>query len=97
VEEGIFTVTSTINSGPENMPQGSSSTKQDDPPVFVPLPRYSSGMVIKQGIIYLYGGTFEDKDERQITFNDFYCLGGLKSNVFSTFPNIILNLRFQKT
>lgn len=80
VEEGIFTVTSTVVSEPKAstslaLALPPVTTEGETSPVLVPLPRYSSGMAIKQGFLFLYGGIFEDKDERQITFNDFYCIG----------------------
>ncbi|CAB4061492.1 Probable phosphorylase b kinase regulatory subunit beta,Phosphorylase b kinase regulatory subunit beta [Lepeophtheirus salmonis] len=47
------------------------STKSN---VFTPSPRYGSGLVVKQGLLYLYGGVVEDSKSRQITLRDFYTL-----------------------
>uniref|UniRef100_A0A0K2THK8 Kelch domaincontaining protein 4like [Bombus impatiens] n=1 Tax=Lepeophtheirus salmonis TaxID=72036 RepID=A0A0K2THK8_LEPSM len=78
VESGAFTITSTV---------GSSSSQANDSPdnslsenitkksnVFTPSPRYGSGLVVKQGLLYLYGGVVEDSKSRQITLRDFYTL-----------------------
>nr|XP_053641727.1 kelch domain-containing protein 4-like [Cherax quadricarinatus] len=46
----------------------------DAPDVFTPLPRINAGMAIKRGVLYLYGGMFEDGD-KQLTLDDFYTLG----------------------
>lgn len=40
---------------------------------FQPRPRINCGMAIKHGILYLYGGLYEDGD-KQITLQDFYAL-----------------------
>lgn len=42
--------------------------------LFVPHQRRSSYLVFHKGYLYLYGGKFEDKNEREFTFNDMYCL-----------------------
>ena len=39
-----------------------------------PSPRFGSAMVLRQSILYLFGGMFEDEEDRQLTFNDFYSL-----------------------
>ena len=77
VEEGIFTVTSTVSSASAaaSGPGSSRSASGSAAAVFVPTPRYGSGLAVNKGLLYLYGGVFEDKDERQITFNDFYFIG----------------------
>lgn len=41
--------------------------------VFQPNPRMNAHLVIKHGILYLYGGLYEDGD-RQLTLSDFYSL-----------------------
>lgn len=41
---------------------------------FTPPPRMNAGMVVKNNLLYLYGGIIEDCD-RQYTLNDFYSLG----------------------
>lgn len=45
--------------------------KQD---VFMPHPRRSSYIQYHKGILYLYGGKFEDADDKEITLNDMYSL-----------------------
>lgn len=41
---------------------------------FSPLPRINAGMVVKNNLLYLYGGILENLD-RQYTLSDFYSLG----------------------
>lgn len=40
---------------------------------FLPNPRMNANLVVKHGILYLYGGLCEDGD-RQLTLSDFYSL-----------------------
>ena len=97
MEEGIFTVTSTVASkakAASNLASSSSSGAAAAPSVMVPSPRYGSGIVVKQGILYLYGGVFEDKDDRQITFNDFYCIGTISANSLNCVTEINYNILF---
>ena len=47
---------------------------QNAPNVLLPHPRRSSYIQFHKGTIYLYGGKFEDKDDKEITFNDMYAL-----------------------
>lgn len=42
-------------------------------PAFLPNPRMNANLVVKHGILYLYGGLCEDGD-RQLTLSDFYSL-----------------------
>jgi hypothetical protein len=42
--------------------------------VFLPHPRRSSFLQFHKGILYLYGGKFEDKDDKELTLNDLYSL-----------------------
>lgn len=51
---------------------GTQQKRVDD--IFVPSPRINPGLVVKHGVLYLFGGMFEDGD-RQYTLNDFYKLG----------------------
>jgi phosphopantothenoylcysteine synthetase/decarboxylase len=44
-------------------------------------PRFSAQLAVKQGSLYLFGGLVEDGD-KQITLNDFYCLGKLFMSVY---------------
>ncbi|CAG0892096.1 unnamed protein product [Darwinula stevensoni] len=43
--------------------------------VIRPCPRMNPGMFIKHGILYLYGGFYEDEKDRRITLGDLYTLG----------------------
>lgn len=72
-DDGVFTVTvgpspSGVDSGNKN--PGAEAGNVD---VFLPPPRINAGMVVKKGILYLYGGMYEDGD-KQLTLNDFYSL-----------------------
>ncbi|KAF7990864.1 hypothetical protein HCN44_000669 [Aphidius gifuensis] len=67
-DDGIFTVTL----GPA-LSSTTNSIEEKKNNVFTPCPRISSGMVVKNNILYLYGGMYEDGD-RQCTLNDFYSL-----------------------
>eukprot|EP00095_Tigriopus_kingsejongensis_P008096 maker-scaffold590_size129399-snap-gene-0.28 protein:Tk08096 transcript:maker-scaffold590_size129399-snap-gene-0.28-mRNA-1 annotation:"kelch domain-containing protein 4" len=76
VEEGAFTITSTVGPEPGTSGQGSSEPGAPDGAnvePFVPSPRFSSGLAVKQGILYLFGGLVEDGD-KQYTLKDFYAL-----------------------
>ncbi|XP_063594904.1 kelch domain-containing protein 4-like [Penaeus indicus] len=70
-DDGVFTVTMG--------PSSSSTDKRDEAAggenseVFMPPPRINAGMVVKKGILYLYGGIYEDGD-KQLTLGDFYAL-----------------------
>ena len=72
-DDGIFKVT--IGPAPTNtqsvdgteINMGAAST-------FTPCPRMSCGLVVKHGVLYMFGGMAEDGD-RRFTFNDFYSLG----------------------
>jgi len=71
-DDGIFTVTI----GPSASTQGvgdNSCSNGKAVDVFVPPPRISCGMAVKRGILYMYGGMYEDGD-KQLTLNDFYSL-----------------------
>ncbi|XP_034254187.1 kelch domain-containing protein 4 isoform X1 [Thrips palmi] len=76
-DDGVFTVTV----GPA-LTQATSSDSQETGTVaniFVPSPRSSCGLVVKHGVLYLFGGMKEDGD-RQFTYNDFYSLDLHKLN-----------------
>lgn len=42
--------------------------------LFLPQPRRSSYLQFHKGILYMYGGRFEEKDDKEITLNDMFCL-----------------------
>ncbi|RZC36859.1 Kelch 4 domain containing protein [Asbolus verrucosus] len=68
-DDGVFKVTvgpSQPASTNKNIDTSASAVK-----IFQPSPRINSGLAIKHGTLYLYGGMFEDGD-KQITFSDFY-------------------------
>lgn len=70
-DDGIFKVTL----GPALSSTSSSSLGvETSPNIFTPCPRMSCGLVVKHGVLYMYGGMKEDGN-RQFTFNDFYSLG----------------------
>lgn len=47
--------------------------------VTIPSPRMGSGLCVKHGVLYLYGGIVEDGD-KQYTLNDMFALGKLWRN-----------------
>lgn len=47
--------------------------------IFMPSPRINPGLVVKNNILYLYGGMYEDGD-KQYTLSDFYSLGKKKNS-----------------
>lgn len=71
-DDGVFKVTM----GPASKGDVSQSGGSNDIEVFTPRPRMSAGMAVKHGVLYLYGGLFE-QDEVQYTLADFYALGKL--------------------
>jgi hypothetical protein len=72
-DDGIFKVTvgpATSVASPQQYAESSSGAQH----VFTPSPRMNCGLVVKHGILYLYGGLVEDGD-KQFTLSDFYSLG----------------------
>lgn len=69
MDDGIFTVTVGPAPVASNYSGGDGKTE-----IFTPSPRINPGLVVKNNVLYLYGGMFE-KEERQYTLNDFYSLG----------------------
>lgn len=71
-DDGIFKVTvgpaTSVASSQQNAESSSGAH------VFTPSPRMNCGLVVKHGILYLYGGLVEDGD-KQFTLSDFYSLG----------------------
>ncbi|KAH0821610.1 hypothetical protein GEV33_001181 [Tenebrio molitor] len=68
-DDGVFKVTvgpSLTSTSAKNVDTSDSEAK-----IFRPSPRINSGLAVKRGMLYLYGGMFEDGD-KQITFSDFY-------------------------
>lgn len=48
-----------------------------------PAPRMNTGLVINQGVLYIYGGAYEE-GSRQFTLSDFYSLDLSKLDAFKT-------------
>lgn len=71
-DDGIFTVTVgpaiSSSSGP------STGIVADAPKLFQPSPRMNCGLTVKHGVLYLYGGMYEE-GSKQLTYSDFYSLG----------------------
>ena len=80
VEDGAFTITSTVGLETKN-----SENKFEEEKLEIklgqmnllkgPSPRFGAQMAIKQGILYLFGGLVEDSNDRQFTHKDLYALG----------------------
>jgi hypothetical protein len=68
----------------------------NQPEVFLPHPRRSSYLQFHKGILYLFGGKFEDIDDKEITLNDLYSLNIKKLdewNVLYEDPEFKLELK----
>ncbi|XP_048515563.1 kelch domain-containing protein 4 isoform X2 [Athalia rosae] len=79
VTDGIFTVTV----GPSTVVSSPSIQQNQSPDTFSPSPRINPGLVVKHGVLYLFGGMVEDGD-RQYTLNDFYKLDFRKLDEWKT-------------
>lgn len=83
-EGGVFTVTIGSQSSGASAGQASGSGAcSAEEKLFVPMPRMKPCMAVKNGVLYLYGGMFEDGD-RQVTLCDFYALDLSKLDVWKT-------------
>lgn len=51
---------------------------------FAPHQRRSSFLQFYKGNLYLYGGKYEDKNDKEFTFNDLYCLNVKKLDEWKT-------------
>lgn len=80
-DDGTFKVTVGPALTSEN--NTSSSNSEQFAKIFQPSPRINCGLAIKHGILYLYGGMFEDGD-KQITLSDFYALDLKKLDEWKT-------------
>jgi len=80
VESGAFTVTSTVGGASSSeldggdIKAGSQCGSSSKAIVPGPFPRFGSLMTVKQGILYLFGGTIEDGDVTY-TLKDLYSIG----------------------
>lgn len=69
--DGVFTMVV----GGSNQDKPSDATlKSSVTSCNLPAPRMKPGLVVCKGILYLYGGVFEDGD-KQYTLSDFYSIG----------------------
>lgn len=59
------------------------STSRSEEEVFVPCGRMKPCLAVKDGVLYMYGGTFEEGD-KQVTLADFYALDLGKLDVWRT-------------
>ncbi|XP_065161142.1 kelch domain-containing protein 4-like [Atheta coriaria] len=79
-DDGVFKVT--IGPAPTATTSTSASTNNTNQ-IFQPSPRLNCGLAIKHGVLYLYGGMYEDGD-KEITFQDFYALDLKKLEEWNT-------------
>ncbi|GLV33972.1 uncharacterized protein CBL_11145 [Carabus blaptoides fortunei] len=70
-EDGVFTVK--VGPAPSSSSVQCSSVVVDGPRLFQPSPRMNCGLTVKHGVLYLYGGMYED-GSKQLTYSDFYAL-----------------------
>ena len=70
-DDGIFKVTI----GPQGVSgEGGRESEVDmDVEIFTPSPRMNALLAVKSGVLYLYGGIYEEGD-KQVTLADFYSL-----------------------
>lgn len=71
-DDGIFTVT--VGPAISSSSGQTSGVVVDAPKLFQPSPRMNCGLTVKHGILYLYGGMYEE-GSKQLTYSDFYSLG----------------------
>jgi len=90
-DDGIFKVTvgpaTSVASSQQNAESSSGAH------VFTPSPRMNCGLVVKHGILYLYGGLVEDGD-KQFTLSDFYSLG-MKCSVYISLSSYLILVSFK--
>lgn len=79
-DDGVFKVTVGSRPVDNNTPK---NTNAETEKIFTPSSRINCGLAIKHGILYLYGGMYEDGD-KQITFRDFYSLDIKKLDEWKT-------------
>lgn len=74
-DDGVFTVTigASKHKAPVEPMHHEPTTSKERKDTFAPVSRMGSCMAIKHGVLYLYGGVFEDED-RQFTLSDMYGL-----------------------
>jgi len=79
IEDGVFTLTLSkpATGSNENKDENQNEVVIETKPQnnkTNPHPRRSSYIQYHKGLLYLYGGRFDDKEETEITFNDMYSL-----------------------
>merc|ERR1712083_995840 len=79
---GAFTISSTVGTV-ETGEKSKVIESEPDKDVFIPSPRFSSGLVFKSNMLYLFGGIWED-GEKDLTLKDFYSLDTLKMDSWNT-------------
>nr|CAD7424242.1 unnamed protein product [Timema monikensis] len=72
-DDGVFKVTQGPTPQPSSSQEVVGSEAAKNQHLFAPSPRMNCGLVIKDGVLYLYGGLIEDGD-KQLTLSDFYSL-----------------------
>ncbi|XP_015183672.1 PREDICTED: kelch domain-containing protein 4 [Polistes dominula] len=87
-EDDVFTLT--VSSSAPCSTQTNNTGKAEN--LFVPSPRINPGLVVKNNILYLYGGMYEVGD-KQFTFNDFYSLDCRKMDEWKTIIHDDLSLQ----
>lgn len=70
-DDGVFKVT--VGPSVESAQNTSCRLNKDEVVSFQPSPRINCGLAIKHGILYLYGGMFEDGD-KEVTYCDLYSI-----------------------
>nr|SVE71458.1 EOG090X0KWJ [Daphnia similis]SVE72091.1 EOG090X0KWJ [Daphnia similis]SVE72718.1 EOG090X0KWJ [Daphnia similis] len=73
VDDGVFTLTIGPSSSGNAENPSSGATGAVAVQVTTPSPRMGSGLCVKHGVLYLYGGIVEDGD-KQYTLNDMFTL-----------------------
>ncbi|XP_052819365.1 kelch domain-containing protein 4-like [Mya arenaria] len=84
--ESVFKVTIGAQGGENSAMEGfDGATGSEDQAVnvFMPAPRMNALMAVKNGVLYLYGGIFEDGD-KQYTLSDMYSLDTNKMEEWNT-------------
>nr|CAD7193542.1 unnamed protein product [Timema douglasi] len=86
-DDGVFKVTQGPIPQPSSSQEVVGSEAAKNQHLFTPSPRMNCGLVIKDGVLYLYGGLIEDGD-KQLTMSDFYSLNLHKLDEWKTIiPN----------
>ncbi|GIY69903.1 kelch domain-containing protein 4 [Caerostris darwini] len=93
--DDIFTVTVSSSVSVESSEKSASASSSSSNEAFAPKARMNSTLAVKNGILYLYGGTYEEGD-RQYVLSDFYSLDVHKVDEWRTIvPFSISNLDWE--